>query len=151
MILSSSGWRKVFAESGDEEDATCEIRNETAMLTALAALALARTLGVPAAQKQAVLGGEAPKQEREATILVGLDARPTGRILGDIVCRTLTALGCKVRYLFICAAPQIMADCNLHPDEADAFFYISASHNPIGHNRFKFGKDGGVYSLKESR
>lgn len=150
MILSSSGWRKVFAESGDEEDATCEIRNETAMLTALAALALARTLGVPAAQKQAVLGGEAPKQEREATILVGLDARPTGRILGDIACRTLTALGCKVRYLFICAAPQIMADCNLHPDEADAFFYISASHNPIGHNGFKFGKDGGVYSLKEA-
>lgn len=150
MILSSSGWRKVFAKSGDEEDAGCEVSNPSAMLTALAALALARKLGVPAAQKEAVRTGKYANSEIQTTILVGLDARPTGRILGDIVCRTLTALGCKVRYLFICAAPQIMADCNLHPNEADAFFYVSASHNPIGHNGFKFGKDGGVYSLAEA-
>ena len=81
---------------------------------------------------------------------MGLDARPTGRVLGDIVCRTLTMLGCSVRYLYICAAPQIMADCNLFPEEADAFFYISASHNPIGHNGFKFGRSGGVYPAKEA-
>ncbi len=35
-----------------------------------------------------------------------------------------------------------MADTNLHPKEADAFLYISASHNPIGHNGFKFEKKG---------
>lgn len=150
MILSSSGWRKVFAKSGDEEDSGYEISNPAAILTSLAALALARTLGVRAAQKDAVLAGSAMPATEDATILVGLDARPTGRILGDIVCRTLTALGCKVRYLFICAAPQIMADTNLHPDQADAFFYISASHNPIGHNGFKFGHAGGVYSLAEA-
>ena len=150
MILSSSGWRKVFAKSGDEEDAGTEVSDADATLASLAALALARTLGVPKAQKEAVLSGVAPSTALEKTILVGLDARPTGRVLGDIACRTLTALGCKVRYLFICAAPQIMADCNLFPDQADAFFYISASHNPIGHNGFKFGRDGGVYSLTQA-
>lgn len=150
MILSSSGWRKVFAIRGDEEDAGPQVSDADATLTALAALALARSLGVACAQKEAVLSGVAPCSTSEKTILVGLDARPTGRVLGDIVCRTLTALGCKVRYLFICAAPQIMADCNLFPDEADAFFYISASHNPIGHNGFKFGSNGGVYSLTQA-
>lgn len=150
MILSSSGWRKVFAESGNEEDATANITESDAMLASLAALSLARFLGVPAAAKQAVTQGDVHIEPHDTTILVGLDARPTGRVLGDIVCRTLTMLGCSVRYLYICAAPQIMADCNLFPEEADAFFYISASHNPIGHNGFKFGRSGGVYPAKEA-
>ncbi|MEA4860005.1 MAG: phosphoglucomutase [Sphaerochaeta sp.] len=150
MILSASGWRKVFAKSGDEEDSTDQINAEDATLTALAALALCRHLGLPAASKEAVLTGEPVLAQRDLTILVGLDARPTGRVLGDIVCRTLTSLGCKVRYLFITAAPQIMADCNLYPEEASAFFYISASHNPVGHNGFKFGSKGGVYPATEA-
>jgi phosphomannomutase len=150
MILSASGWRKVFAKSGDEEDSTDQITAEDATLTALAALALCRHLGLPAASKEAVLTGEPVLTQSDITILVGLDARPTGRVLGDIVCRTLTSLGCKVRYLFITAAPQIMADCNLYPEEASAFFYISASHNPVGHNGFKFGSKGGVYPATEA-
>ncbi|MGE4453808.1 MAG: phosphoglucomutase [Sphaerochaeta sp.] len=151
MILSSSGWRKVFAESGNEEDPTPSVKEADAVLASLAALALARYLRVPAAQKAAVATGASHQVEPvQTTILVGLDARPTGRVIGDIVCRTLTMLGCSVRYLFICAAPQIMADCNLHPEEADAFFYISASHNPIGHNGFKFGHNGGVFTSSEA-
>ena len=31
----------------------------------------------------------------------------------------------------------------------DGFFYISASHNPIGHNGYKFGVNGGVLSKEE--
>lgn len=149
MILSFSGWRKVFAASGDEEDNTPAITEADALLCALAALALARFLGVPAAQKDA-FEKDFPIEQTKTTILVGLDARPTGREMGDIVSRVLTALGCKVRYLFICAAPEIMADCNLFPEEADAFLYISASHNPIGHNGFKFGRKGGVFNAEES-
>ena len=153
MILSASGWRKVFALSGNEEDNTSSISDSDSILAAFAALALARHLGVKGAQESSIdstitsLPGLGDTQK---TVLVGLDSRPTGQILGDIVCRTLTALGVRVRYLFICAAPEIMADCNLFPDEADAFFYISASHNPVGHNGIKFGKQGGVYTGKES-
>jgi phosphomannomutase len=153
MILSASGWRKIFAASGNEEDNTNSITHTDAILIAFAALSLARHLGVPMAQASSIDGtldklpsfGSAQK-----TVLVGLDSRPTGQILGDIVCRILTALGVTVRYLFICAAPEIMADCNLFPEEADAFFYISASHNPVGHNGIKFGKQGGVYTGRES-
>ncbi|AEV30516.1 phosphomannomutase [Sphaerochaeta pleomorpha str. Grapes] len=153
MILSASGWRKVFAVSGNEEDNTSSISDPDSILAAFAALSLARHLGVKKAQESSIDStitrlpeiGDAQK-----TVLVGLDSRPTGQILGDIVCRTLTALGVKVRYLFICAAPEIMADCNLFSEEADAFLYISASHNPVGHNGIKFGKQGGVYTGQES-
>ncbi|MDY0287744.1 MAG: phosphoglucomutase [Sphaerochaeta sp.] len=154
MILSASGWRKVFAESGDEEDSGKSIAFADSVLTSFVALALARHLGAPLAHKDAIQRKDpiaSPPTESSPTILVGLDARPTGRVIGDIICRTLLALGCKVRYLFICAAPEIMADCNLYPEEADAFLYVSASHNPIGHNGFKFGKGGGVYSGSESK
>ena len=151
MILSSSGWRKVFAESGDEEDKGPSIKEADAALTALAALALCRYLHVGKASKEAVAGQSYAQDAKQKTILLGLDARPTGRVLGDIVARTLTALDVHVRYLFITCAPQIMADCNLHPEEADAFMYISASHNPVGHNGFKFGKAGGVFPNKEAQ
>ncbi len=154
MILSASGWRKVFAESGNEEDPTNSISNADGVITSFVALALARYLGASLAQKDAIQKGyplATSPTENGPTILVGLDARPTGRPIGDLICRTLLCLGCKVRYLFICAAPEIMADCNLYPDEADAFLYVSASHNPIGHNGFKFGKAGGVYSGAESK
>ena len=33
----------------------------------------------------------------------------------------------------------------------DGFFYISASHNPIGHNGFKMGKGGGVYDGESAK
>lgn len=133
MIISSSGWRTVFAKSGDEEDSRSAVAPANRILTALAAVALYRFLDRPT-----------------PTILVGLDARPTGSTLGPIVIRTLLSLGAKVRYLAITPAPQIMADTNLASEEADAFFYISASHNPIGHNGFKFGKAGGVFGSAEA-
>ncbi len=126
MIISSSGWRKVFAFSGDEEDQATEVKPCDLLLTALAAVAFVRHLG-----------------KERPSVLVGLDARPTGRLLGEVVVRILLSLGCSVRYLFITSAPQIMA-ASTH-DGCDGFFYISASHNPIGHNGFKMGRGGGVY------
>ncbi|HQB54505.1 MAG TPA: phosphoglucomutase [Sphaerochaeta sp.] len=133
MIISSSGWRKVFAPSGNEEDFDPTVNAPDRILAALAAYALYQHVG-----------------KKKPTILVGLDARPTGTHLGSIVVHTLLSLGVDVRYLFITAAPQIMADTSLRPEETDAFFYISASHNPIGHNGFKFGKEGGVYGPKDA-
>lgn len=126
MIISSSGWRKVFAASGDEEDRTDQVKPCDLILTALAAVAFFRHL-----------------DSERPSVLVGLDARPTGRLLGLVVVRTLLSLGCSVRYLFIASAPQIMAAST--GDGCDGFFYISASHNPIGHNGFKMGRAGGVY------
>lgn len=132
MIISASGWRKIFAASGEEEDTGDEVNSEDLILTALSALAFVQHLTV-----------ETP------SVLVGLDARPTGRILGEVVVRTLLSLGCSVRYLFIASAPQIMAASTA--EGCDGFFYISASHNPIGHNGFKMGKGGGVYDGESAK
>ena len=41
MILSASGWRMVFAASGDEEDSAAELTEEKAALAVLAAQAFA--------------------------------------------------------------------------------------------------------------
>lgn len=158
MILSASGWRKVFAASGDEEDATEAITREDSLLAAYVALSLARHLGLPGASHRSIeesdwgdgMAALPERPQRPITILVGIDARPTGPALADVINRILLACGANVRYLFIAAAPEIMADSSAYPQEADAFLYISASHNPIGHNGIKFGKAGGVYAGTEA-
>ena len=124
-ILSASGWRNVFAASKDEEDAGETINDADMIICAAVAK---------------VFYGNLKKEN--AKILLASDARPTGRILSYITMRILSSLGAHVSYLFISAAPETMAYSHAG---FDAFCYISASHNPIGHNGFKFGFDGGVY------
>ncbi len=129
-IISASGWRSVFALSGDEEDPTPEITDENKVLVTMIAKAFFEDLELA-----------------HPHILLGLDARPTGTLLGSIFLQTLVSLGAKVDYLFISAAPETMAYSNAG---FDAFAYISASHNPVGHNGFKFGKNGGVYARERA-
>lgn len=125
-ILSSSGWRTVFAESKDEQDRKGDVSAADRIIAATVARAFI-----------AYLGKESP------TIVLGRDARPTGRVLQDIVARIFISLGANVHLLSISSAPEIMC---YKKENSDAFFYISASHNPIAHNGFKFGFDGGVYN-----
>ena len=124
-ILSASGWRNVFASSKNEEDAGETISDADSVICAAIAKVFYEGLG-----------------KKNAKVLLAVDARPTGRILSYITMRVLCALGADVTYLFISAAPETMAYSHAG---FDAFCYISASHNPIGHNGFKFGYDGGVY------
>lgn len=124
-ILSSSGWRAVFASSKDEEDASEDVSDSDKIIVATIARALYRYLG-----------------KERPVIAIGRDARPTGRILLDIVTRVFLSLGCNIHLLGMASAPEIMC---YKKDSIDAFFYISASHNPIGHNGFKFGSHGGVF------
>jgi phosphoglucomutase len=106
---------------------------------------------------------------RSPLVLVGRDTRPTGKAVAEALVSALLASGCTVRYAGITAAPEIMAWVRsrdgspddgravgpeagqaVSPEEAAGsaprgFVYISASHNPIGHNGLKFGlADGGV-------
>ena len=139
MILSPSGWRGVFAATGGEEDATPEIGGGHRIVVAGAAAAFAKFL-----QKQT--GGGSP------VALVGMDTRPTSRVIADVLVPALLASGCKVRFAGYVAAPEIMAWARAGVgDETRGFVYISASHNPIGHNGLKFGlADGGVLPLEEA-
>lgn len=124
MITGASGWRKVFAKSGDEEDPSPDSGRADLFLTALAAQAFAC-------------------ETDKTSVIVARDSRPTGAILAAVVIRMLLAQGKRVRYLDICCAPEIMAFSATLPDSC--FFFITASHNPIGYNGFKFGSDGKVF------
>ncbi len=133
-ILSASGWRKIFAQSGEEEDKTDQIGEANAVIAAHMAAAFAGFI-------KAKSGKEQPK------IVLGCDSRPTGRQIADIMIRVLTGKNVLVEYIFIAAAPEIMAYGRLF----DGFVYISASHNPIGHNGVKFGlNDGGVIAASDA-
>lgn len=133
-ILSASGWRRVFAESGGEEDATSEIGKANTVLAAHMANVYADFIIARTGKTHPV-------------VALGIDTRPTGRKIADCMVRALLSRGITVHYLFITAACEIMA----YSRGVDGFVYISASHNPIGHNGVKFGlNDGGVISAKDA-
>lgn len=128
LILSASGWRKIFTVSGDEEDRNSAIGGANEVITALMADTFASFI-----LDNPVFGRD---------VLIGRDTRPTGAPIADIFCRVLIAHGLSVLYAGIAAAPEIMAFART----TGPFAYISASHNPIGHNGVKFGsRDGGVF------
>jgi phosphoglucomutase len=131
LILSASGWRGVFAADGDAESAAAAIAPVHGVILAAAARVFAERL------KQGLPPGVAP------TVVVGMDTRPTGPAMAELVIRSLLGSGATVRFAGVTAAPEIMAYARIA--EPSGFVYISASHNPIGHNGLKFGlNDGGV-------
>ncbi|MDR3275706.1 MAG: phosphatidylglycerol lysyltransferase [Treponema sp.] len=136
MILSASGWRGVFAESGDEEGRDQGISGAHRLIAAGAAAVFGGYI-------KGLSGGGDPGK-----VLVGMDTRPTGPALADAVIRALLALGLEVDFAGISAAPEIMA----YTRGKFSFVFISASHNPIGHNGLKFGRnDGGVLPGSEAQ
>ena len=167
MILSASGWRKVFAQSGSENDGAPEISAADRDIVFFAAQSFAE-----------FLQAEFPAIR---TVIIARDSRPTGAALlkeavtafaavSAVTATTaasvatgsaapmVTAAGntsavksstaLAVQSVGIAAAPEIMAYAR---SAGAAFMYISASHNPIGHNGFKFGLDtGGVLDGSQS-
>lgn len=128
-ILSVSGWRALFARSKDENDHDADVGDGDRIIAAAAASAFF-----------SYLSKDHPR------ILIGSDTRPTWRMLTAIAARILIALGADVDLLGIASAPEIMAYSS---SGYDGFLYVSASHNPIGHNGFKFGVSGGVLESVE--
>jgi phosphoglucomutase len=134
MITSASGWRKVFVQSGNQEDTAPEIGQENEAITALAAESFAEylfahTQGIP-------------------SVIVGIDTRPTGPAIADILLRVFLTKKITVSYAGITAAPEIMAAGKKY----SGFVYVSASHNPVGHNGIKFGlNNGGVLEGAENK
>ncbi len=134
MILSASGWRGVFAESQDEEDSSEIILDEHRKIVALAAQAFCEYMK--------------EKRNKNCTFVVGRDSRPTGKAIADAMLKSSLSCGIEAKYIGVVAAPEIMS----YAKEFDGFMYISASHNPIGHNGIKFGfSDGGVMPASDSK
>lgn len=132
MITSASGWRKVFAISGDENDNTSQISENDSILSGIAAEVFADYI---------------IEKNASPVVILGQDTRPTGRAICQAMLKVLVAKNIRVNYPGIIAAPEIMA----YGKSASGFIYISASHNPIGHNGIKFGlDDGGVLNGTEN-
>jgi len=140
MILSASGWRGIFAKTGDAECKSDEISAAHRIICGAAALVFANYLIslVP---------------EKKPLILLGSDTRPTGFSITEVMIPVLLSAGCDVRCAGVTSAPEIMAwvrSAN-ETNNISGFIYISASHNPIGYNGFKFGlTDGGVLAADEA-
>ena len=134
MILSASGWRKVFAISGEEQDSNPNISENDKKLSVAAASVFFDYI-------------KAFSNQENPVIAVGIDARPTGPAIADAMLHCLVKKGAIIQYSGITAAPEIMA----YSKKLDGFIYISASHNPVGHNGIKFGtNDGGVLNGTEN-
>lgn len=135
MILSASGWRKVFVPSLNEEDKSEHIGQENTLLCAL----IAETFSQYFISKT---------QKKSPTLVIGMDSRPTGKEICNAALKVFIHYGIKIEFLGITCAPEIMAYSRLR----DGFFYVSASHNPIGHNGIKFGlNNGGVIDANEAK
>ena len=122
MIISASGWRKVFAADGDENSMNKELSEADSVIAA----------GIGYIFSKWALSKGC------RTVAIARDARPTGEAICQIVANAARQLGLSIQYLAIAAAPEIMAYVK-NSEELDGFIYISASHNPAGHNGVKFG------------
>ena len=129
-VASFSGIRQIFdATFGDEE--TDYVDGDGTHLTDAA-----RVFVATIADCFAELVKGQPGCEDAPTVFVGLDTRPTGPAIADVMIRTLLSHGVQVCYVFVAAITEI-AVCTRAL--GDAFVFISASHNPRGYNGLKLG------------
>ncbi|MDR1400599.1 MAG: phosphatidylglycerol lysyltransferase [Treponema sp.] len=149
LILSPSGWRAVFAsgsvsdtdgvsgtgDKANEESASPNISPAHRIIIARAARVFAEYLHAHLARP---------------VVVVGMDTRPTGPAIAHELIGGLLSADCDVKFAGFTAAPEIMAYAR--SGGVNGFVYISASHNPIGHNGLKFGlDDGGVLPASEAK
>jgi phosphoglucomutase len=174
LIISTSGWRKVFAADGSAESANSTLHVDDVGLVLTIAEAFHRYLhrsenAEGSGQSDGGRESDAPRQSdgteqsagisaegrgtattRARALVLATDSRPTGPAIADIAMRLFAGRGRPVEYLGVCTIPAVIA--YTAERESAGFFYISASHNPLGHNGIKFGgPDGAVLPGTEAR
>ncbi len=125
MVVSSSGWRGVFAKAEDSFDG--EVSRERQDVAAAAAYSIASLL--------VESGGE-------GGVVVATDSRPTGPLLAKVVLEVLRGMELPVRFLGVSPTPEVLAYTGAARN-VRGFIILTASHNPVGHNGIKFGMGDG--------
>ena len=131
MVLSASGWRAVFGGTDDSLSTAISLAHRD--LTAVAATVYAHAI---------------TQRNTAARVVVATDTRPTGPALAEVVIRALAVNQVEVINLGVAATPEVISYVDQTPS-LGGFFYISASHNPPGHNGFKLGYARGGVIPKE--
>ncbi|WP_215539049.1 phosphoglucomutase [Borreliella bavariensis] len=135
MIFSASGFRKIFAKSKNEDSIENEIDNEDKVLIALIIFTISNYF----------------KNEPRPYIGLGLDSRPTGNIIAEVIIKILITKKEKIKFFGILPITEILA-CTKNSKDSKGFIYISASHNPAGYNGIKIGlNDGGVLNSAKTQ
>ncbi len=129
---------------GSDDELSPSISSALRDLVAVAADVYVRSIPAPDASTHAT------STERPNCVVVATDSRPTGPAIADTVLRVCLSHGVDVRWLGITPTPEALAYVATDP-EIDGFFYITASHNPPGHNGFKMGyADGSVMPASQA-
>lgn len=82
-------------------------------------------------------------EEEEITIVVGRDARISGKMVEKIVCGTLMAMGCNVIKIGLASTPT--TELAVTGEKASGGIIITASHNPIQWNALKLLNSAGEF------
>jgi phosphomannomutase len=81
-------------------------------------------------------------------IVIGRDARQSGKMVSNLVCGTLTSMGADVIDVGLSTTPTVEMEVVHH--QADGGIIITASHNPAQWNALKLlNKNGEFFSTKE--
>lgn len=136
MTLSASGWRGVFNVEENEQSESETLSCKFVFVSYFAAIAFSNFL--------------LKHYPHVKEIVLARDARPTGENIEKIVFAAFkenarkNKVRVKSRAIGVACIPEVIS----YAASRDvAFFYISASHNPIGYNGFKFGL--GKYGVLE--
>jgi phosphomannomutase len=97
-------------------------------------------------------------QSKHPKVVIGRDARPTGKLVSQLVCGALQSMGVEVLDLGLSTTPTV--EIAVPEEKATGGIIITASHNPVAwnalkllnsHGEFLSGKDGEkVLSLAEA-
>lgn len=82
------------------------------------------------------------------TVIVGRDARISGKMISSLVCNTLVGLGINVTDIGLSTTPTVEVAVNL--DKADGGIIITASHNPKQWNALKLLNHRGEFLNAEN-
>lgn len=91
----------------------------------------------------AAYGAWVMKKPGEKKIVVGRDARLSGKIVNDLVCATLQALGIDVIDLGLSTTPTV--EMAVTAEKASGGIILTASHNPVQWNALKLLNDKGEF------
>lgn len=82
------------------------------------------------------------------TVIIGRDSRPSGEFIENIVSGVLLGIGINVKTIGIVPTPTLKSI--VKETKSDGGIIISASHNPLEWNAFKFvGKNGFFFSAEQ--
>ncbi len=84
------------------------------------------------------------KNHKGHRVVIGRDARPTGKMISDYVTAILNAMGIDTYDIGIVPTPTVLF--GVREKDMDAGIIITASHNPVQWNALKFVKKGGVFT-----